>query len=123
MKNAESSGFETMFYLGLSLTAQLFKTPLPENSRKRISDMKVLDSLSGFVLQNWQTPKSAFQKTVAMLKLFPGLKKKSIYLNSILIKPSLNEYWAVDLPKGLYWVYYFVRPYMLMKKYFTGSKS
>ena len=119
MKEAEDTGFGTMFYLGLSLAMQLFKTPLPENIRKRISDMKELDTLSTFVLQSWQTPKSAFQSTGAMLKLFPGLKKKLIYLNKILIKPSFNEYWAVDLPKGFYWVYYFVRPTMLLKKYLT----
>jgi len=119
MKKAKSSGFETMFYLGLSLTAQLFKTPLPENSTKRISNIKVLEPLSNFVLRNWQTPESAFQKTAAMLKFFPGSTKKLIYLNKILIKPSLNEYWAIDLPKGLYWAYYFIRPAMLMKKYLT----
>ena len=66
MKEAESSKFETMFYLGLSLTIQLFETPLPENIKKLISDMKVLQSLSDFVLQSWQTPKSAFQKTAAI---------------------------------------------------------
>ena len=119
IKEAKSTGFETMFYLGLSLTVQLFETPLPGNSIKRISDMKVLGPLSDFVLQNWQTPKSSFQKTAAMLKLFPGIRKKITYLNRILIKPSLNEYWAVDLPKGFYWVYYLVRPYMLIKKYLT----
>ena len=63
-----------------------------------------------------------YKKTAAMLKLFPGTKEKLIYLNTILIKPSLNEYWAVDLPKGFYWGYYFIRPYMLLKKYLTKQK-
>ena len=85
--------------------------------------MKVLDTLSDFVLQNWQTPANAFRQTAAMLKLFPGMKEQLIYLHKILIKPSFNEYWFVDLPKSLYWVYYFLRPYLLLKKYFTKQKS
>ncbi|WP_415407171.1 nucleotidyltransferase family protein [Sulfurovum sp. CS9] len=121
IKEAESSRFETMFYLGLSLTMQLFETPLPENITKHISAMKVLQPLSIFILQNWQTPKTAFQKTAAMLKLFPGLKERLIYLNKILIKPSFNEYWYIDFPKGFYWLYYFLRPYLLIKKYFSTT--
>jgi len=123
IKEAESSKFETMFYLGLSLTMQLFETPLPENITKRISDMKILETLSVFVLQSWQTPKNTFWETAAMLKLFPGLKEQLIYLNKILIKPSFNEYWYIDLPKGFYWVYYFIRPYLLLKKYFTPKRD
>ena len=120
IERSQNTGFEKMVYLGLSLTAQLFNTPLPQNITGHIVKLKVLDELSDFVLQSWQTPMSAFRNTSAMLKLFPGTKEKLIYLNSILIKPSLNEYWAVDLPKKLYWAYYFVRPYMLMKKYLTS---
>ncbi len=119
LKEVESSKFETMFYLGLLLSMELLKTPLSENITKRISDIKVLQPLSIFILKSWQTPKSAFQKTTAILKLFPGLKKKLSYLNKILIKPSFNEYWYIDFPKGFYWLYYFLRPYLLIKKYFT----
>jgi len=122
IEEAGETGFEKMVYLGLSLTARLFSTPLPQNITQHISKLKVLDKLSDFVLQSWQSQPSTFQQTAAMLKLFPGTKEKLIYLNTILIKPSLNEYWAVDLPKGFYWMYYFVRPYMLIKKYLTKQK-
>jgi len=121
-EKAKNRGFETMVYLGLSLTAQLFNTPLPQSVTQHISKYKVLGELSDFVLKSWQHPQSTFQQTAAMLKLFPGIRKKLIYLNTILIKPSLNEYWAVDLPKGFYWGYYFIRPYMLLKKYLTKQE-
>ena len=58
-----------------------------------------------------------------MLKLFRGIKEQAIYLHKIILKPSFNEYWYIDLPKGFYWVYYFIRPYLLMKKYFTGKQK
>jgi hypothetical protein len=56
-----------------------------------------------------------------MLKLFPGLKERALYLHKIILKPSFNEYWYIDLPKGLYWGYYLVRPYLLIKKYLTKT--
>lgn len=119
VKKVDGSGFDTMIYLGLSLAMQLFETPLPKHITDHTSDMKILNTLSDFVLQSWQGPKSTFQQTYAKLKLFPGMKEQAIYLHKILIKPSLNDYWFIDLPKPLYWVYYFVHPYLLIKKYLT----
>jgi len=119
VKKVDGSGFEVMIYLGLSLAMRLFKTPLPKHITDHISDMKILNTLSDFVLQSWQSPKNTFQQTHAKLKLFPGIKEQAIYLHKILIKPSLNDYWFIDLPKPLYWVYYFVHPYLLIKKYLT----
>ena len=122
VKQAENSGFETMIYLGLSLAKQLFETPLPKEITVHISDRKVLYTLSNFILQSWQNPKSSFQQTLAELKLFPGMKEQAIHLHKILIKPSFKDYWFIDLPKSLYWVYYFVRPYRGLKKYLIKQK-
>ncbi len=119
VKKVDGSGFEVMIYLGLSLAMRLFETPLPKYITDHISDMKILNTLSDFVLQSWQSPKNTFQQTHAKLKLFPGIKEQAIYLHKILIKPSLNDYWFIDLPKPLYWVYYFIHPYLLIKKYLT----
>ncbi len=123
LKEAESSKCETMFYLGLSLSTTLFATPLTLSVQEEIKKYQELNIISDFVLESWQTPKSTFQKTATILKLFPGLKKKLSYLNKILIKPSFNEYWYIDFPKGFYWLYYFLRPYLLIKKYFTKPNT
>jgi len=119
VKQVDGSGFEAMIYLGLSLAKELFKTPLPKNVTNHISDMKILITLSDFVLENWQSPKNTFQQTYIKLKLFPGIKEQAVFLHKILIKPSLNDYQFIDLPKSFYWVYYFVHPYLLIKKYLT----
>ena len=123
ISRSRDTGFEKMVYLGFTLSEQLFGTPLPPNIRQHIVQLEILDDLSAFVLQSWQSSPGIFQTTAVMLKLFPGRKEKLIYLNKILIKPSLNEYWAVDFPKGFYWVYYFVRPAMLLKKYLTRKNN
>jgi len=115
------TGFEKMVYLGLFLNASLFNTPLPDLIQKEIAKYPQMEQLSTFIFKSWATPKSTFQKTTAMLKLFPGIKEKTIYLHKVILKPSFNEYWYVDLPKGFYWGYYLVRPYLLLKKYLSKS--
>jgi hypothetical protein len=107
-----------MVYLGLLLSASLFTTPLPPMIQKEIKNYQQLDILLDFVLESWQMPQTTFQTTAAMLKLFPGNKEKLLYLHKVILKPSFNEYWFIDLPKSFYWAYYLVRPYLLIKKYF-----
>jgi hypothetical protein len=121
-QKSKGTGFEKMLCLGLSLSASLLKTPFPEIVHKQIAKHQELDTSISFILESWQAPKSTFAKTSAMLKLFPGLKERMIYLHKIILKPSFNEYWYIDLPKGLYWGYYLVRPYLLIRKYFGGVR-
>jgi hypothetical protein len=123
IQKAKGSGFEKMLYLGLSLSHSLFDTPLPETVLVQIGTYPELPGLETFILESWQDEKSTFAKTSAMLKLFPGTKEKLLYLHKIILKPSFNEYWYVDLPKGFYWGYYLVRPYLLIKKYLTKDKT
>ena len=117
MVKAKKSGFDTMLYFGLSLTVQLFNTPLPKRITKIILEKKELEFLQNYVFQNWIFPKNIFQTITAMLKLFPNFKEKIFYLHKSIFTPSRNEYQFIDLPKGFYWVYYLIRPYLLLKKY------
>jgi len=123
IQRAKGEGFEKMVYLGLHMSNTLFHTPLPESIQEEISSYEDVPVLSNFILESWDEEKSTFQKTKAMLKLFPGIKEKAIYLHKVILKPSFNEYWYVDLPKGFYWGYYLVRPYLLLKKYFIDRKN
>ncbi len=121
IQKAKGSGFEKMLYLGLLLSSSLFGTPVPKTVLEQIESYTELPELESFVLESWQEEKSTFAKTAAMLKLFPGIKEQALYLHKIILKPSFNEYWYVDLPKGMYWAYYLVRPYLLIKKYVTEN--
>ncbi|QOR62631.1 nucleotidyltransferase family protein [Sulfurovum sp. ST-21] len=118
IQKAKENNFEKMVYLGLSLSVFLFHTPLPKSIHNEIVQYPQVEPLSEFVLQSWKTPKSTFAKTAAMLKLFPGTKEQIKYLHKVILKPSFNEYWHIDLPKEFSWAYYLVRPYLLIKKYF-----
>jgi len=123
IEKTDGTGFEKMVYLGLFLNASLFNTPLPNTIQKKIAKYPQMKQLSVFIFESWSQPKSIVEKTATMLKFFPGSKEKFIYLHKIIFKPSFNEYQHIDLPKGMYWGYYFVRPYLLLKKYFTADKT
>ncbi|UPT76862.1 nucleotidyltransferase family protein [Sulfurovum sp. XGS-02] len=118
---SKNTNFERMIYLGLLLSNELFDTPLPSDINTQIQRVPKIDIVSKFILESWNIPKSTFAKTSAKLKLFTKTKEQIIYLHKVILKPSFNEYWFIDLPKGLYWVYYLVRPYLLLKKYFSKS--
>ncbi len=125
-QKVNDSGFKTMFYLGLHLSNTLFKTKLPKFILEHISQEKKLVTITTYILNSWQsqtldTMNGIIQQAHIKLKLFPGFKEKINYLHKIILKPTFNEYWFVDLPKGLYWGYYLVRPYLLLKKYFSKS--
>ncbi|WP_428353528.1 nucleotidyltransferase domain-containing protein [Methyloprofundus sp.] len=116
-KQVNNSGFERMFLLGLSLSSDLFQTPLPTNLQQQINNQSWLKKLSRFVINDWQQHSNMPQQTVAMLSLFPTLSLKLQYLHKIILKPSRTEYSFIDLPEKWYWCYYLVRPYLLIKKY------
>lgn len=117
IKKAESSRLEMMIELGLSLSSLLFKTPLPQEIETRLVKNTHLDSLKDYVLVSWESPQSTLKEHTEILKLFPSTRKKILYLNNILIKPSYKEFTYIDLSKGLYGFYYLIRPYLLVKKY------
>ncbi len=119
IQEVKKSGFQRMVFLGLYLSQSLFQTPLPESIKEELQKEKTLPTLSNFVLSDWEVPKNMFFNTRAMLHLFPSIKMKILYLHKIILKPSNSEYRFIDLPKGLYWGYYLVRPYLLIKKYLT----
>ena len=119
--DAKKNDLMQMLLLGLYLSKKLFDTPLPKNIEESFKHEKILPELSNFVFKNWETQQSMFPNTKAMLKFFPKLKMKALYLHKVILKPSKNEYMFIDLPKGLYWVYYFVRPYLLIKKYVSKN--
>ena len=109
--------FNKMFYLGIILTNKLYETPIPIHIEEKILTYYKLHKIVEFIIESWHTPKSKLQQTKIILQLFPNTKTKLKYLYKILIKPSMNEYSYIELPYYLYFVYYFIRPYLLIKKY------
>jgi len=108
--------FQKMFYLGLLLSYKIYDTKLPIDIQKKIQRYN-LDTLIDYIIKSWDTEQTKFIQTSMMLKLFPTIKTKILYLHKIILKPSMNEYMYISLPSYLYPLYYLIRPYLLIKKY------
>lgn len=117
VKNVSKSDFERMFLLGLYLSSSLFQTPLPTILKEQMEHQNWLVKLSDFIISDQASHGNIFYKSLVMIHLFPRIRMKLRYLYKIILKPSQNEYRFIDLSEGYYWVYYFIRPYLLIKKY------
>ncbi|MFT5700212.1 MAG: hypothetical protein ACI8ZB_003084 [Desulforhopalus sp.] len=123
IEKADHGGFERMVYLGLTLTSQLFETPLPQAIKQRLSECTELDDLTDFVMRYLHSRPDVFVRNKMMLRLFVAPKTKLLYLHNSVFKPSILDLAIMDLPKYLYWVYYFLRVSRLTRKYLPSYKS
>ncbi|MHC3994916.1 nucleotidyltransferase domain-containing protein [Thiomicrolovo sp. ZZH C-3] len=115
--------FRRLLLLGLHLSSRHFDTPLPSAFEPYPEDRHWLAPLIRFVENSWGHHAGMFSSTRAMLRLFPTLPMKLRYLNKVLFKPSKNEYRLLNLPRGLHWAYFFLRPYLLVKKYLRPNSQ
>lgn len=115
IKNDNSKKF---FLLGLFLTKILFNTDLGKNYENQFDNE--YESVKSYIFDTWNGKQKSENKNNMkyMLKLFVSKTDKLKYLNKIYFKPTFTEYWYINLPKSLYFLYYPLRQYLLLKKYF-----
>jgi hypothetical protein len=120
IKNDNSKKF---FLLGLFLTKILFNTDLGKNYENHFDNE--YESIRSHIFDTWNGKQKSDNKNNMkyMLKLFVSKTDKLKYLNKIYFKPTFTEYWYVNLPKPLYFLYYPLRQYLLLKKYFFNKED
>ena len=113
------------FLLGMALTQNLFHTPLPkeiENELKKqttiqtavITVVTAMEKQKFHLLQDTEENILLFQ---LYLQLETSISKKIVYIFQTLFHYSNHDIMTVNLPKKLYFLYYFIRIYRLSKKY------
>lgn len=117
-ERTEQGNAARLVLLGLHLSQRHFATPVPAVLEAQAEDRRWLMPLVNFVERDWHHRGGMIANTRAMLRLFPSLGMKLRYLNKVVLTPSKNEYRMLDLPRGLHWAYFLLRPYLLLKKYF-----
>lgn len=120
-KLIENDNSKRFFYLGLYLSNYLFNTPLDKNITKNFDNN--IKKTSKYILSNWNKQLKFQNKNNLkyMLKLFLTYKDKLKYINKIYFKPTFSEYSYLSFPKYLNFLYYPLRQYLLIKKYFIKS--
>lgn len=122
LKIVEKDNSKKFFILGLYKSNILYDTPIPKEFRKYFDDD--IKSVSNHIFSGWNRQKEFNNKTNLKyrLKLFVSNKDKLSYIYKIYLKPTFTEYWYITFPKPLYFLYYPLRQYLLVKKYFFDKK-
>ena len=106
-----------MVALALYLSKQIFDTPVSDEIISKYIGDKKLKSFENFVYANWQKEQSQWRRCCTMVSLLATSSQKLQYIRYTLLKPTLNEYNMIKLPRPLYWLYYLLRPVRLIIKY------
>ncbi len=114
-KLSQDKNYKYFVSLGLYLAKQLFNSPVEINVDKNI------EIIEKYIYNSWSNTGTFDIRTNLkyMLQLFTSRKDKLKYLHKIYLKPTFNEYWFIDLPKPLYFLYYPLRQCLLAYKYFV----
>jgi hypothetical protein len=115
----------TMLELGLLLSSELFNTPLSENIVNNLTSNKKCSQLVNDVLSllnqkndilNTELKKN-YRHFRFHLSLRDSMQSKFGFIMKTLLPLKSSDVELINLPKGLYFVYYFLRPFRLAGKY------
>ena len=113
----ENDNSKRFFLLGLFMAKLFYNTKFDEKYEKQYD--KEIEEVINHILDIWNKKIEMNNKNNIkyMLKLFISNKDKLKYMHKIYLKPTFTEYWYLNLPKPLYFLYYPLRQYLLIKKY------
>jgi len=121
VNEAEKLGIKRMLYLGLSLSQQFFNLQLPENIKKDILEDKEVPKLISKVIEVNFTITSQQGKNYSSFGLLWSMRENlSDQLRFAwrgLFAPKFDDFKFIKLPKHLTFLYPFIRPYRLIRKY------
>lgn len=109
------------FLLGLFISFKLYDTPIKNKLINQFDDD--LENIVNYILSVWNKEKEFSTKSNLkfMLKLFVSKKDKIKYFHKKYFRPTLSEYWYITFPYPLHFLYYPLRQYLLLKKYFFNK--
>lgn len=142
---ANNRELRLMLHITLLMASRLFNVSIPDILFNETLKDKKAEKLTSLLLNNLcdsahsnQAVKSSNYTNSRMklqyyISLHPGYKKKLFYFFSYVLtrfQPREEDYQLIPLPKGLNWVYYFIRPFYwafrhspLYKKNVSQNKS
>lgn len=114
---------EKMVLSAFSLCSKYLKTNLPHNLQKHLQKPNIKNlskKLEIHFVKHFSDSlhRSVRTKTISFiqLQLLHGIKNKLLFLTS-LIKPTQLDYLSYPLPSQLTFLYYFIRPYNIIKRW------
>ncbi|GAB4522997.1 MAG: hypothetical protein Tsb0014_00060 [Pleurocapsa sp.] len=117
-KQAKIWGCDRAVFLGLSLAQDLLGVQLPKNIISEIAKDQTVAALKAQVKEYiFDKPLKETEEYIFQFKIRSNFCDRISYLINLLFTPTTNEWEYIQLPKSLSFLYYFVRPYRLMREF------
>jgi Uncharacterised nucleotidyltransferase len=119
LKRAADADSERMFLLGLHLADKLLDAPLPDEVRRRCAADERLESLATNVIGHLfngtthlpATSREIFRYNIGVRKTLSARARYLVYM----FRPTDGDLGAHSFPPGMSFVYYFLRPFRLLR--------
>jgi len=107
-----ASSFEVKksFYISLSYVNSLLGTAIPNKYINSYKKENLI--LKTYLLRE----KKLFKKLLFKSRFFTKATSKLKFLHKVIFKPTLNELRVIKLPRKIYFMYYLIRIYLILKK-------
>lgn len=124
LEKAEKLFIKRIFAINILLIKDLLNLKIPENVLINLfSDtysLKIVNNLKKKIL-NDESNLIIFEKIIIDLKKREQLKYGIIDCSYSITRPSYADFKDINLPKRLFALYYFIRPFLLIRRYFRNN--
>jgi hypothetical protein len=108
-------GCARMFRLGAVLAHTFAGAAVPEGVLERsTSDGRVMRLAGGIARSLFPAPPFYRCDWLVPLSAIEGWGRRAQYLLTRILRPTIDDWESISLPKALYWAYYLTRPVRLM---------
>ncbi|HFD14229.1 MAG TPA: hypothetical protein ENJ34_02895 [Epsilonproteobacteria bacterium] len=123
---AEKMGIRRILFLSLSLTQELFALKLPHDVEKLYTQDAIVTKLTQKIIRMHFCDISSKEKSphsfFLLLAMRENVSDKLRFTYRALFSPKYDDFVFIQLPKKLSFLYLFIRPYRLIKKYYLTQK-
>jgi len=123
---AEKMGITRILFIGLSLTQALFPLKLPHAVEKLYTHDTIVSKLTEKIIRmqfcNVGSKEKSHHSFFLLLAMRENLSDKLRFTYRALFSPKYDDFVFIQLPKKFSFLYLFIRPYRLIKKYYLTQK-
>jgi len=125
LTKSQNMGIERIFLISLLLTHKLFDLELPESIYSAISRDKQVDIIVNKIIDISFTNVQSKKRDYTTLLMLVSMREKPIDKLRLILysifSTKFDDFKFIQLPNSLSFLYIFIRPYRLIKKYFYKS--
>jgi hypothetical protein len=118
---AERQGWRRILFLGLSLVHDLMDTDLPEGIWEKVradsAARRSARQLQQSLFQESKTSPEPLERSLFYWKITERSRDRMRYSLRMALRPTVVDWKAFPLPRSLFFLYYFIHPLRVTKKY------